>query len=549
MKKSILLLAFVAVCGFSQAQKVTLFSGTPDPDNPSCDVGGSGTYPLVATYGQPWGLATDTNGNIYVSENYNSRIRIILSYYSLVYSRVGSAACPPAVGLKDAASSSALFNSPAGIAVGPNNKLYVADQLNNCIRVVDAYSNAGNAQSVVTLAGNATSGYADGTGAAAAFDYPSDVAVDKNGNVYVADLNNNCIRKITPAGVVTTFAGTNTSGYKDGSASVARFSTPWGLCFDNNGDLLVADFGNYRIRKVNVATSPVGDVSTVAGNGQQTVKDGSSTACSFNSAYDLVVDKNGNIYIVEGDASHVIRKIDGSGNVSTIAGKFNDKDTVNGVGANAKFYTPTGLTLSKDQKSLFVADAYNQTIRRIDISSFTPTIDFAANKTTIKAGDTVNFTNQTSVTTGTTYTWAITPGTANTDWKIVTGTSTSQDISVKFLTKGTYNVAMTANNTAWGTKTVTKNALVNVTTGIEYIPFTGLDIYPNPNNGDKLFIDSKEYPVSQVQIIDIQGKTLATINCNGARNFSLDVANLEKGLYIIKTTSGDMTNLSKVIIQ
>ncbi len=402
----------------------------------------------------------------------------------------------------------------------------------------------------MTLAGSTTAGSTDGTGAAASFDNPSDVAVDKSGNVYVADLYNNLIRKITPNGVVTTLAGKKAGGFKDGAASVAEFSQPWGLCIDNKGDLLVADYGNYRIRKINLVSAPVGEVTTVAGNGQQTVKDNTvALSASFNSVYDLVVDRNDNIYVVEGNDSHVIRKIDASGNVTTFAGKFNDKDTTNGSGASARFYQPTGITLSKDQKFLFVADSYNQTIRMIEIANLNPTIDFTANKTAIKVGDIVDFTNNTSVTTGTTYSWSITPGVAGTDWQITTGTATSADISVKFLKKGSYTIAMAATNTAWGTKTATKNALINVTTGIEYVPFTGLDIYPNPNAGNKLFIDSKEHAMNQVQIFDMQGKLITSINANGSKNLSIDIANFDKGIYIVRTSSGDLTNLSKVVIQ
>lgn len=539
----------------SQAQKVSLFSGTPDPDNPGCQVGGSGTLPSVATWGQPWGMATDTNGNIWVTENYNSRVRMITSDFQLVYSRVGSSACPAAAGYKDAAGSQAQFNGPTGIAVGPDNKIYVADMLNNCIRKIDPFSNAGNSQSVTLLAGSTSgaSGYSDATGGAALFDFPMDIAVDKNGNVYVADQNNNCIRKITPAGVVSTFAGSTTSGYKDGQGAAAQFATPWGLAIDQNGDLLVADFGNYRIRKVNIATSPAGLVSTIAGNGQQTVKDGSSTACSFNSLYDLVVDKKGNIFVAEGDQSHVIRWMNTAGDVVTIAGKYNVKDTLNGNGTSARFYSCTGITLSKDQKTLFIADDMNQTIRTIDIANLTYVIDFTSDVTSVQEAGIVNFTNNTSITTGTTYAWAITPGVSGTDWTLTTGTATSKDISVKFLKKGTYSVEMTATNAAFGgAKKVTKTNMITVTAkpgGIAYTPLTGVEIYPNPNNSDKLYINSKEFGISLIQLFDIQGKEVMRISGNGATAFELNMSGLEKGIYVVKTASGELMNISKIVLQ
>ena len=139
---------------------------------------------------------------------------------------------------------------------------------------------------VSTLAGS-TSGDADGTGTAARFNVPYGVAVDSSGNVYVADQNNNRIRKISPAGVVTTLAGSS-SGNTNGTGTAARFSVPSGVAVDSSGHVYVADSNNHRIRKI----SPTGVVTTFAGSSQGN-NDGTGTAARFNAPYGVAVDSSG----------------------------------------------------------------------------------------------------------------------------------------------------------------------------------------------------------------------------------------------------------------
>jgi len=143
--------------------------------------------------------------------------------------------------------STALFNSPYGVAVDSRGNVYVADNGNHRIRKITP------AGVVSTFAGTGSAGHADGTGTEAQFNLPFGVAVDSSDNVFVADIDNNRIRKITPTGVVSTLAGTGTPGHADGASNTAQFYSPTGVAMDSSGNVYVADFRNHRIRKITPA--------------------------------------------------------------------------------------------------------------------------------------------------------------------------------------------------------------------------------------------------------------------------------------------------------
>ena len=150
---------------------------------------------------------------------------------------------------------------------------------------------------VSTLAGRGTGGFANGAGTWAQFNLPSDVAVDSDGNVYVADRDNHCIRKITAAEVlvVSTMAGSGRAGHRDGTGTSARFHTPHGMAVDSSGNVYVADYNNHRIRKITAA----GVVSTLAGSGTGGHRDGTGTAAQFNRPYGVALDTSGNVYVAD----------------------------------------------------------------------------------------------------------------------------------------------------------------------------------------------------------------------------------------------------------
>ena len=177
----------------------------------------------AAKFNRPTGLASGYGG-LYVADTYNHKIRKI-TLAGVVTTLAG------------------VFKFPTGVAVDSSGNVYVGDTGNHKIRKITP-------QGVVTTLAGSTQGYADGTGTAARFYNPDGVAVDSSGNVYVGDTGNNIIRKITPAGVVSTLAGDGTRGYADGTGTAAKFNRPAGVAVDSSGNVYVADFGNYRIRKI-----------------------------------------------------------------------------------------------------------------------------------------------------------------------------------------------------------------------------------------------------------------------------------------------------------
>ena len=211
---------------------------------------------------------------------------------------------------------------------------------------------------VTTLAGSGSQGSANGTGTAAAFYLPTDVALDGSGNMYVADYNNHLIRKITSAGVVTTFAGSGSEGSADGTGTAASFNQPVGVAVDGSGNVYVADYTNHLIRKITSA----GVVTTLAGSGSQGSTNGTGTAASFYHPTGVAVDGSGNVYV--GDAgNHLIRKITSAGVVTTLAGS-GSLGSANGEGTAASFNYPSGVAVD-GSGNVYVGDWGNHLIRKI----------------------------------------------------------------------------------------------------------------------------------------------------------------------------------------
>jgi sugar lactone lactonase YvrE len=251
------------------------------------------------------------------------------------------------------------FNCPVGVAIDGTGNVYVADMYNNRIKKITPNG------AVSTLAGGGSQDYADGTGTAAKFNWPCDLTVDATGNVYVADNYNYCIRKITPSGVVTTFAGSNVSGYADGTGTTAKFGCVIGISLDAAGNLYVADVGTTEggtivgIRKI----TPTGVVSTLAGSTSSGYADGTGTVAKFNSPEGIAVDAAGNVYVAD-RGNHCIRKITPNGVVSTFAGSAQQRGYVDAKGTAAKFYSPTAVAFDS-KGDLYVSDHYNHRIRKI----------------------------------------------------------------------------------------------------------------------------------------------------------------------------------------
>jgi sugar lactone lactonase YvrE len=267
---------------------VSTFAGSGSVD--SAD--GIGT---AASFNVPMGLAIDASGNIYVADYGNNRIRKITPG-----GEVSTLAGSGRIGSDDGTGKAASFYRPVGVTVDANGNVYVADQQNFKIRMITS------AGVVTTLAGwGPPPDHADGTGPDAKFKHPNSVAVDPtSGNIFVADVSGHRIRKVTSAGVVTTFAGSGSPGYADGNGTAAWFSYPAGIAIDASGNIYVSEWENRKIRKI----TPAGMVSTLAGSGASGGADGPGTSASFAQPWGLAVDANGNVYVADTD-SNKIRKI------------------------------------------------------------------------------------------------------------------------------------------------------------------------------------------------------------------------------------------------
>ena len=301
----------------------------------------------TAAFNAPYGIAMDRSGHLYVGDYNNHRIRKITPA-GVVSTLAGSGA----TGFNDGTGGGATFHLPSGVALDSSGNVYVADYNNHLIRKVSP------AGVVTRLAGAGTYGNVNGSAATAKFDSPYGVAVDTSGNVYVADESNHQIRKITPEGMVSTLAGMGAVGFEDGTGISAKFNYPSGVALDTNGNLYVADASNNRIRKITQA----GVVSTLAGMGSSGVVNGAGVTATFGNPSGVALDNNGNVYVADYN-NHLIRMISPAGVVSTLAG-VQLVGHLDGSGVTAKFNYPSGVALDTSG-NVYVADSNNHRIRKI----------------------------------------------------------------------------------------------------------------------------------------------------------------------------------------
>ncbi|RZK55065.1 MAG: hypothetical protein EOO59_10870, partial [Hymenobacter sp.] len=259
-------------------------------------------------------------------------------------------------GSADGPGASARFNSPHSVAVGADGTLYVADMDNHTIRKISP------AGLVSTLAGAAGQrGSADGPGSQARFKSPAGLVLAPDGTLYVADAGNSTIRKITPAGVVSTVAGAaGRKGTADGTGAAASFTFPHGLALAPGGTLLIADTYAHTIRQF----SPAGLVTTLAGQpGRKGAADGLGTAARFSYPSGVAVDAQGNVYVAD-NGNNTVRKLAPGGAVTTLAGQPGHRGAADGRGPAASFRVPGSLAAGADG-TVYVADYFNATIRQL----------------------------------------------------------------------------------------------------------------------------------------------------------------------------------------
>ena len=302
-----------------------------------------------AEFNTPMGLAVDASGNIYISDTFNNRIRKIATDGT-----VTTIAGNGTAGYVDGAAADAEFYAPQGLAIDPSGNIFVADYGNNVIREITP------AGVVSTYAGNGNAGFVDGAASkVATFNGPAGVAFDPKGNLFVADRNNNMIRKISPAGGVSLYAGVLKPGYTNLTVdsvigSWGAFTQPNGITADAAGNVYVADLGNNAIRQI----TPARVITTIAGGPAQTALVGYPAALS--------VDASGNIFI--SDEAGRILKLTSARILYVLAGATNVAGYADGTGAAAQFSTPQGIGVD-GSGNIYVADLNNNRIRKVVVQT------------------------------------------------------------------------------------------------------------------------------------------------------------------------------------
>jgi sugar lactone lactonase YvrE len=375
---------------------------------------------FASGFNQPQGVAVDGAGNLYVTDGGTATIRKVTPAGAVTV----FAGTPSVVGHSDGVGAAASFYFPLGVTIDGSGNIIVSDRDGATLRKITP------AASVTTLAGAPNlMGGADGTGAAAAFNFPTALATDSSGNLYAADSGNSTIRKITPAGAVSTFAGTaGASGSADGTGTVARFSNPAGVATDAAGDLYVADTNNNTIRKItpsgvvttfagtadaistpsSIATdsagnvyvgetvinvilkiTPSGVVTTFAGHDDAlsldcVCADGTGAAAEFSNPVGIATDSVGNVYVAD-SLNNTIRKITPAAVVTTLAGSAGLSGSADGTGAAARFDMPTSI-VTDTSGNLYVADGWNSTVRKITPSGVVTTVVGQANVSSFAPG-------------------------------------------------------------------------------------------------------------------------------------------------------------------
>jgi sugar lactone lactonase YvrE len=403
---------------------------------------------------------------------------------------------------------------PTCVAFDGSGNYYIADEWNNRIRKVSASGE------ISTVAGNGVPGFSGDNGPAtdAQLNYPTGIALDSSGNIYIADAVNSRIRKVNAFGIISTVVGTDSTGYSgdNGPATNAWLNEPTSVAVDLFGNIYIGDQGNNRVRKVNVS---LGNINTIAGTDAAGYSGdgGQATAAQLNGPYGIAVDASGNVYIADG-FNNCIREVSASsGIITTVAG--NDSAGYSGDGGSAttaKLNGPVGVTVDVSG-NIYIADLNNNCIRKVTYPSGPKGII-----NTIAGDDTAGYSGDNG---------------AGTNAKLYKPCGTGLDVS------GTVYIADTYNNRI--------RKLTRDPSGIAEFGYSPMHVvlYPNPAvSSFVLQIAEADFEIELLQLFDLDGKCLYTQWITSARTV-IDVSNLAYGTYNVRITGhSGLANKKLVVI-
>lgn len=545
--KKFLLLTFFAVAAICLSHKLAAQNINTFAGNGVVGFTGDGGQATAATTDEPEGVTVDPAGNVYISDESNNRIRKV-STSGIIKTIAGNGVA--GYSGDGGQATAAAINGPDGLRLDPAGNLYIADANNERVRKV-------NTSGVIsTLAGTGVGGYSGdgGQGSAAQLSFPTDVAADAAGNVYIADFSNNRIRKVTPAGIITTFAGNGVGGFSGdgGQATAAETGGPYGVRVDAANNVYIAEWTNQRIRKITTA----GIISTVAGKGISGFSGdgGQATAAEISGPVALTFDAAGNFYIAD-YLNNRIRKVTVAGVITTYAG--------NGVGGYsgdggpataAEMEEPIDVEMNKTTGCLYEADWIIERVRVI-CGAVLPITLVSFDADYVPVNNTVALNWSTASETNNKY-FTIEKQTSGDNWQTVANIdgagNSSQTRYYKAIDENPYpgvsyyrlkQTDYDGNFTYSDVKTVS-------------VPeYNFVSIYPNPvrDNMDLNYNSLSNGTVS-IRIFSISGKEAMPSNNSknvqtGMNVISINTSELGSGMYILEVINDSQTYYKKFIKQ
>ena len=525
----------------SSSNKITMYvSSSPIytvAGNGIAGYSGDGSSADSARFTSPTAVVVDALGDFYVADAGNNVIRKV-SRSGIITTIVGNGTS--GYSGDGGQATQATLNNPTSIVFDQKGNLYIADAGNNVIRMV---STSGV---ITTVAGNDTIGYSGDGGQAtlASLNTPGQIAIDALGNLYIADIGNNAIRKVDINGIINTIAGSDSAGYRGdgGLATSARLNSPSGVAIDATGNIYIADYGNHVVRKIN----PQGIINTIAGNGTLSYggDGGPATLASLSSPASITLDTVGNIYIAD-LWNNVIRRINTNGIINTVAGNFNNTNNYSGdwgPAIEAGLYEPIDVAFD-NVGNMYIADEGNNVIREV---TYVYVVPVTLTSFTARANNKTVQTNwQTAVE-------------LNTDHFVIQhstdGTSFTDIGTVKAIGRGANKYEFTDESPANGINyyrlqsvdkdgAVAFSKIVSASLTINDSRFT---IYPNPAKDN---VTIKGSHIASVQVIDNSGRVVKVFTLKDATNPTMSVNNLPAGMYHLRiiTTEGNVSSAAMMV--